>query len=240
MLRFVKKMFVFDLVPSLTTSIQQKIPKEIQDKLVETQHNFQCDLSIISDTNDDLMKRNVKHLFPLLKYIFPSNGSKCIDFTNQLVYQKLLFEREDYPTYLSFLEEINTFLKSKNPNYNSFQDVSIRDSMIHVHVKDEVIKNELCDFLDFRKRMYPFRHPVSILEFPQSVTVQPSCWNKGQIVSFLHFKNYQHIYYFGSSFTNKKMQNSLFDHPYVHSYKTHSLDDTMKVLNQLSQFKNQV
>ncbi len=217
-------MFLFDMTPSLLHSSQNRIQRDLFH-ILQFHKQYKCtDMAILSPLNIDFVKKQLMDSYPFFQYVFYENGNHCCIPLQQTLYQNSLINHKDYPNYLQLIDEINHFCKNKIQNYNSFEHISIGQSMMNVRIKSHILRYDLYKHIDFRKKMYPFQEEVDIHHYPDLLTIQPKKWNPNQIIPFLEKKNYHKIYYFG---------NTLKPHPSFFLYPTISPFHTLDIIKNI-------
>jgi len=224
MFHIAKKIFLFDLTPSLLHSSQNRIQRDFFHFLQFQKQYKSTDMAILSSLNIDITKQKLMDSYPFFHYVFFENGNHCCVPLQHTCYQNTLISHKDYPIYVDFIDEINHFCKNKIKNYNSFEHISIGQSMINVRIQSPSLQYNLYKHIDFRKKMYPFKEPVGIHSYPELLTIQPQSWNSNQVISFLKNKNYHQIFYFG---------NKIKPHPSFHLYPTISPFHTFEIIKNI-------
>lgn len=233
--RLSKNIFLFDINHTLLTP-PHYISTPLSQQLMNYKQYKNIDLGIVSGGTYDKVRRQLYDSFYLFSYIFCENGSHLVTPPNSTLYKNELKENPHYSSSLSLMNEANLFLSHKIPSYSPLQHLQVRDSMIYFHSLPKEIQSSLFHHLHFRKNMYSkeWVNPyISILLSSNSLSIQPSEWNKGQVVHFLRNENYQNIHYFGDH--NKKNYHDfpLLSHPLVTPHPVRDPQHTLDILKIL-------
>ncbi len=233
--RLSKNIILFDINHTLLTP-PHYISSTLYQQLIKYKQFKNTDLGIVSGGTYDKVRRQLYDSFYLFNFIFCENGSHLITPPHSTIYKNELKENPQYSTCLQLMEDSNLFLQNKIPHYSPLQHLQIRDSMIYFHSLPKKIHFPLFRYLDFRKNIYSrvWENPhVSILLSSNSLSIQPSEWNKSQVIPFLLKENYKNIHYFGDHNKPNYHDYPLLSHPLVIPHPIKNPQHTSDILKIL-------